>query len=70
MDSVRLRPFDFAQAAARAGLQPNGQPLAPARADGLEGGFAAAQAPPASRRYLSTGSSLGPRASDWRRTIS
>ena len=33
--NVTLKPFDFAQAAARAGLQPNGQPLAakaPARA--------------------------------------
>ena len=42
MDSVRLKPFDFAQAVARAGLQPNGQPLAPARTGGVEGGFAAA----------------------------
>lgn len=43
MDSVRLQPFDFAKAVARAGLQPNGQPLAPARPDALEGGgFAAA----------------------------
>jgi flagellar hook-basal body complex protein FliE len=43
MDSVRLKPFDFAQAAARAGLQPNGQPLAPARGGAVEGGgFAAA----------------------------
>jgi flagellar hook-basal body complex protein FliE len=25
--NVSLKPFDFAQAAARAGLQPNGQPL-------------------------------------------
>jgi len=43
MDSVRLKPFDFAQAAARAGLQPNGQPLAAPRAGAVEGGgFAAA----------------------------
>ena len=28
---VRLKPFDFAQAAARAGLAPNGQPLGGAR---------------------------------------
>ena len=43
MDSVRLKPFDFAQAVARAGLQTNGQPLAPARAGAVEGGgFAAA----------------------------
>jgi flagellar hook-basal body complex protein FliE len=37
--NVTLKPFDFAQAAARAGLQPNGQPLAtraPARADGFQ----------------------------------
>ena len=27
MESVRLKPFDFAQAVARAGLQTNGQPL-------------------------------------------
>ena len=43
MDSVRLKPFDFAQAVARAGLQTNGQPLAPARPAAVEGGgFAAA----------------------------
>ncbi len=30
--NVTLKPFDFAQAAARAGLQPNGQPLAAGRA--------------------------------------
>jgi flagellar hook-basal body complex protein FliE len=43
MDSVRLKPFDFAQAVARAGLQPNGQPLAPSRTGTVEGGgFAAA----------------------------
>ncbi len=42
MDSVRLKPFDFAQAVARAGLQTNGQPLV-ARSDTVEGGgFAAA----------------------------
>jgi flagellar hook-basal body complex protein FliE len=41
IDSVRLKPFDFAQAAARAGLQPNGQPLsAPRTSEG--GGFATA----------------------------
>jgi flagellar hook-basal body complex protein FliE len=27
MDPVRLKPFDFAQAAARAGLRTDGQPL-------------------------------------------
>jgi flagellar hook-basal body complex protein FliE len=31
MDSVRLKPFDFAQAVARAGLATNGQPLAGTR---------------------------------------
>lgn len=39
--NVTLKPFDFAQAAARAGLSPNGQPLkAAGGADG--GGFQAA----------------------------
>jgi flagellar hook-basal body complex protein FliE len=44
MDSVRLKPFDFAQAVARAGLQPNGQPLAVSRGSPVAegGGFAAA----------------------------
>lgn len=43
MDGVRLKPFDFAQAAARAGLQPNGQPLAaPRSAAEPNAGFAAA----------------------------
>jgi flagellar hook-basal body complex protein FliE len=42
MDSVRLKPFDFAQAVARAGLQTNGHPLPPARGAAVEGGFAAA----------------------------
>ena len=43
MDSLRLKPFDFAQAVARAGLQTNGQPLAPARTGAVDGGgFAAA----------------------------
>ncbi|MDM4764500.1 flagellar hook-basal body complex protein FliE [Pelomonas sp. SE-A7] len=31
---LKLRPFDFAQAAARAGLTPTGQPLATAKATG------------------------------------
>jgi flagellar hook-basal body complex protein FliE len=31
MDSLRLKPFDFAQAVARAGLATNGQPLAGTR---------------------------------------
>jgi flagellar hook-basal body complex protein FliE len=40
---VRLKPFDFAQAAARAGLAPNGQPLAgPRAASRTEGSFASA----------------------------
>ena len=44
MDSVRLKPFDFAQVVARAGLQTNGQPLAPARTTAAEGGgFAATE---------------------------
>ena len=43
MDSLRLKPFDFAQAVARAGLQTNGQPLAPSRGGAVDGGgFAAA----------------------------
>ncbi|HEX7437397.1 MAG TPA: hypothetical protein VF308_11860, partial [Caldimonas sp.] len=33
--NVTLKPFDFAQAAARAGLSPNGQPLQ--RGTGVEG---------------------------------
>lgn len=43
MDRVHLKPFDFAQAVARAGLQANGQPLATSRPVAAEGGgFAAA----------------------------
>jgi flagellar hook-basal body complex protein FliE len=34
--NVTLKPFDFASAVARAGLAPNGQPLA--RPQGVEGG--------------------------------
>ena len=39
MDALRLKPFDFAQAVARAGLATNGQPLAGTRRaqDGAEG---------------------------------
>jgi flagellar hook-basal body complex protein FliE len=38
-----LKPFDFAQAVARAGLGVDGQPLAPRKASAApEGGFAAA----------------------------
>ena len=39
--NVTLKPFDFAQAAARAGLSPNGQPLKAAPAAGA-GDFQAA----------------------------
>ena len=35
--NVTLKPFDFAQAAARAGLTPTGQPLAPKGAPVVEG---------------------------------
>jgi flagellar hook-basal body complex protein FliE len=35
--NVTLKPFDFAQAAARAGLTPTGQPLAPKAAPAVEG---------------------------------
>lgn len=38
---LKLKPFDFAQAAARAGLQPDGQPLSGAQAP-QGGGFALA----------------------------
>ncbi len=42
--NVTLKPFDFAQAAARAGLSPNGQPLK--AAGGVDGGgFQAALTP-------------------------
>ena len=40
--NVTLKPFDFAQAAARAGLSPNGQPLKTAEVQG--GDFQAAMA--------------------------
>jgi flagellar hook-basal body complex protein FliE len=39
---LKLKPFDFAQAAARAGLQPDGQPLRAAQTP--PGGFAQAMA--------------------------
>jgi flagellar hook-basal body complex protein FliE len=44
MNDVRLRPFDFQAALARAGLQPNGLPRAEAGAgvQGVQGGFRAA----------------------------
>jgi flagellar hook-basal body complex protein FliE len=41
--NVSLKPFDFAQAAARAGMTPTGQPLATAKSAALQGtGFQAA----------------------------
>ena len=36
---IRLKPFDFAQAAARAGLRPEGSPLRPPAAVAPEGSF-------------------------------
>lgn len=39
---LKLKPFDFAQAVARAGLRPDGTPLARAGAAAEGGGFAAA----------------------------
>jgi flagellar hook-basal body complex protein FliE len=45
MNEVRLKPFDFQAALARAGLQPNGLPRAEgagAAAGGVQGGFRAA----------------------------
>jgi len=45
MDGIRsLKPFDFAQAAARAGLGIDGQPLSARKAAAPEGGFATAMA--------------------------
>jgi flagellar hook-basal body complex protein FliE len=45
MDGIgSLKPFDFAQAAARAGLGVDGQPLSARKATGPEGGFATAMA--------------------------
>lgn len=38
MNDLRLKPFDFNQAVARAGLRPDGMP----RADAVAGGFQAA----------------------------
>ena len=35
---LELKPFDFAQAAARAGLRPDGQPLAAPKPVAVEGG--------------------------------
>ena len=43
MDAIGgLKPFNFAQAAARAGLGVDGQPLSAKKAAGPEGGFATA----------------------------
>ena len=41
---LKLKPFDFAQAAARAGLRPDGQPLARADAAAQGGSFQSAMA--------------------------
>ena len=41
---LELRPFDFNQAVARAGLRPDGTPLARPSATGEAGGFQAAMA--------------------------
>ena len=38
MNDLRIKPFDFNQAVARAGLRPDGMP----RVDGVAGGFQAA----------------------------
>jgi flagellar hook-basal body complex protein FliE len=43
MDAIGgLKPFNFAQAAARAGLGVDGQPLSAKKASGVEAGFATA----------------------------
>jgi flagellar hook-basal body complex protein FliE len=43
MEPIRsLKPFDFAQAVARAGLGVDGQPLTPKKVAAPEGGFSAA----------------------------
>ncbi len=44
MTDLRLKPFDFQAAVARAGLRPDGMPAAggAAAADGVQGGFKAA----------------------------
>lgn len=42
MDSVRLKPFDFAHAAARAGLRTDGQPLGRSQAVAGQPSFATA----------------------------
>ena len=46
MNDVRIKPFDFNAAVARAGLRPDGMPRADASgaADGVAGGFRAAMA--------------------------
>jgi len=44
MNDLRLQPFDFQQAVARAGLRPDGLPRADATAPALPGGFQAAMA--------------------------
>ena len=39
---LELKPFDFAQAVARAGLRPDGPPVAPAASAGTPGSFGVA----------------------------
>ena len=39
---LELKPFDFAQAVARAGLRPDGHPVAPAATAGTPGSFGVA----------------------------
>lgn len=39
---LELKPFDFAQAVARAGLRPDGHPVAPAASAGTPGSFGVA----------------------------
>ena len=61
--NVSLKPFDFAQAVARAGLQPNGQPIQ--RNKGVEGpGFQQALS-----QALQGVSQTQTRASDMQRAI-
>ena len=43
MNDLRVKPFDFQAAVARAGLRPDGMPLTPS-ADSVAGGFRAAMA--------------------------
>ena len=47
---LKLKPFDFANAVARAGLTPQGQPVAKAASGGTSFAEAMSSAPPAARR--------------------